>query len=208
MRHIGVDLHTNSLTVCFLEDGKEERFATYAVSELAAFRLELKAEDVLAVEAMGNSNYFYDQLVGHVAELVVVAPGQFDVIRRSVNKTDKNDARALAFFLSKGMLPRARVKKKAHREVASLVETRDRLVKLRTVLLNKIHGLLNAQGIKIKKESLSSAKGLQRATGYALEGVAQIEIEIIVEQIQPLNNSLLRLSVAQPRPLLPPRRNY
>ena len=29
MRHIGVDLHTNSLTVCFLEEGKEERFATY-----------------------------------------------------------------------------------------------------------------------------------------------------------------------------------
>ncbi len=151
MRHIGVDLHTNSLTVCFLEEGKAERFATYSVSELKIFRQDLNADDVLAVEATGNSNYFYDQLVNHVSEIVVVAPGQFDVIRRSVNKTDKNDARALAFFLSKGMLPRARVKEKAHREVASLVETRDRLVKLRTVLLNKIHGLLNAQGIKIKK---------------------------------------------------------
>ena len=34
MRHIGVDLHTNSLTVCFLEEGKEERFATYKVDEI------------------------------------------------------------------------------------------------------------------------------------------------------------------------------
>ena len=33
MRHVGVDLHTNSLMVCFLEEGKDERFATYAVSE-------------------------------------------------------------------------------------------------------------------------------------------------------------------------------
>lgn len=193
MRHIGVDLHTNSLTVCFLEEEKEERFATYALSELEALRLELKASDKVAVEATGNSNYFYDQIVEHVAELVVVAPGQFDVIRRSVNKTDKNDARALAFFLSKGMLPRARVKEKAHREVASLVETRDRLVKLRTVLLNKIHGLLNAQGVKIKKESLGSAKGLRSALNHKLEVVAQMEIEIIVEQIEQLNKSIVRI---------------
>lgn len=193
MRYIGVDLHTNSLTVCFLEEGKEERFATYSVSELKLFCKELKSEDVLAVEATGNSNYFYDQLVNHVKEIVVVAPGQFDVIRRSVSKTDKNDARALAFFLSKGMLPRARVKNKAHREIASLVETRDRMVKLRTVLLNKIHGLLNAQGIKIKKESLSTQKGLQRVLSYEINGIAKIEIEIIVEQIQQLNKSIVRL---------------
>lgn len=193
MRHIGIDLHTNSLTVCFLEEGKEERFATYSVERLAAFRQELTREDVLAVEATGNSNYFYDQLVDSVKEIVVVAPGQFDVIRRSVSKTDKNDARALAFFLSKGMLPRARIKKKGHREVASLVETRDRMVKLRTVLLNKIHGLLNAQGIKLKKESLSSRKGLQRALDYKIDVVAHMEIEIIVEQIDPLNKSIGRL---------------
>lgn len=36
------------------------------------------------------------------------SPGQFEVVRRSVNKTDKHDARAIAFFLSKGMLPEAK----------------------------------------------------------------------------------------------------
>jgi transposase len=196
VRHIGVDLHTNSLTVCFLEEGKEERFATYKVEELEQFQQELQLDDVLAVEATGNSNYFYDRLVDYVEEIVVVAPNQFDVIRRSVSKTDKNDARALAFFLSKGMLPRARVKKKEYRELASLVETRDKLVKLRTVLLNKIHGLLNGQGIKLKKESLSSKKGLLRTLDYPLSDVARIECEIIVEQVQQLNKSVARIDEA------------
>jgi transposase len=91
------------------------------------------------------------------------------------------------------MLPRARVKDKAHREVASLVETRDRMVKLRTVLLNKIHGLLNAHGIKLKKESLNSTKGRERVLSQKLEAIARLEAEIIVEQIQQLNNSILRL---------------
>lgn len=196
MRHIGVDLHTNSLTACFLEEGQEERFATYPVSELEHFRHELKEDDVLAVEATGNSNYFYDQLIEHVADIVVVAPGQFDVIRRSVSKTDKNDARALALFLSKDMLPKARIKDKAYRSVASLVETRDKLVKLRTVLLNKIHGLLNAQGIKLKKESLGSKKGLQRTLAYSFADSSHIEIEIIVEQVTQLNQSIARIDGA------------
>lgn len=196
MRHIGVDLHTNSLTACFLEEGQEERFATYPVSELECFRHELKEDDVLAVEATGNSNYFYDQLIDYVADIVVVAPGQFDVIRRSVSKTDKNDARALALFLSKDMLPKARIKDKAYRAVASLVETRDKLVKLRTVLLNKIHGLLNAQGIKLKKESLGSKKGLQRTLAYSFADGSHIEIEIIVEQVTQLNQSIARIDSA------------
>jgi transposase len=89
MRHIGVDLHTNSLTVCYLEEGQPERFETYEVTKLADFIKGLKKEDKIAVEATGNSNYFYDHVVDKVSEVVIVAPGQFDVIRRSVSKTDK-----------------------------------------------------------------------------------------------------------------------
>jgi transposase len=193
MRHIGVDLHTNSLTVCYLEEGQSERFETYELMKLEDFKQGLRADDKVAVEATGNSSYFYDQIVDKVAEVVLVAPGQFEVIRRSVSKTDKKDSRALAFFLSKDMLPRARVKCKTHREIASLVETRERLVKLRTTLLNKVHGLCNGQGIKLKKESLGSKKGLSRVLTYNLSELTKVEARIIIEQIQSLNNSILEL---------------
>lgn len=193
MRYIGVDLHTTSLTVCYLEEGQPEQFETYALSELDAFKSGLKATDKVAVEATGNSNYFYDQIVDKVSEVILVAPGQFDVIRRSVSKTDKKDSRALAFFLSKDMLPRARVKSKSHREVASLVETRERLVKLRTVLLNKIHTLCNGQDNKLKEESLSSKKGLNRVLSYDLSELATIEAKIIIAQVESLTNSIIEL---------------
>lgn len=190
MRYIGVDLHTNSFTVCYLEEGEKEKFETYELIKLAEFKDKLKANDKVAVEATGNSNFFYDHIVDGVADVVVVAPGQFEVIRRSVKKTDKNDARALAFYLSKDMLPKARVKNKNYREVASLVETRERIVKLRTVLLNKIHGLCNGHGIKLKKESLSSKKGLERVLGYELSEMAKLEAKIIIEQVNSLSKSI------------------
>ncbi len=47
-------------------------------------------------------------MIPYVKRVVVVAPLQFEVILRSVNKTDRHDARAIAFFLSKDMLPEAK----------------------------------------------------------------------------------------------------
>ncbi len=95
----------------------------------------------------------------YVKRVVIIAPGQFEVVRRSVNKTDKHDARAIAFFLSKGMLPEARHKSKQCKQLASLLQTRDQLVKSRVSLINKMHGLFNYHGIKIKKEALTTKVG-------------------------------------------------
>ena len=69
-----------------------------------------------------------------MARVVVVDANQFRVISHSVKKTDPNDARNLALYLAKGRLPEVRMKEKEQAEVASLTQTRDRLVKLRTAL--------------------------------------------------------------------------
>src|ERR1051326_3177244 len=73
----------------------------------------------------------------HVARVVVVDTNQFRVISHSVKKTDPNDARNLALYLAKGLLPEVRMKEKEQAELASLTQTRDRLGKLRTALKNK-----------------------------------------------------------------------
>ena len=69
--------------------------------------VDIEAQIILAI--MGPSTH----MVSCVGRVVVVNPGQFQVIRKSVSKTDKNDARALAFFLSKDMLPETRLKSKS-----------------------------------------------------------------------------------------------
>ena len=61
------------------------------------------------MEASGNTAWFRERVSANVARVIVVAPGQFEVIRRSIKRTDKNDARTIAFFLSKDMLQDARL---------------------------------------------------------------------------------------------------
>src|SRR3989344_3089297 len=127
MRYIGIDLHTNSFTACYLEAGKPERIQTLPVQKggLEEFIKTLQPEDEVALEATGNSAWFREQVLPHVSRVVIIAPWQFEVIRRSVKKTDKHDARAIAFFLSKDMIPEARLKTTEHTQLSSLIATRD-----------------------------------------------------------------------------------
>src|SRR5690349_10609185 len=163
MRFIGVDLHTNSLTACYLSEESNEEMRTFELKQLHQFQASLSASDQIAVEATGNTRHFRAAIKSLVSRVVVVNPSQFEVIRKSVKKTDRHDARTLALFLSKDMLPESRLKQPAQAQLNSVAHTRDKLVKLRTTLINKLHATHVAAGLKCKKTSFSSVKGLKMA---------------------------------------------
>jgi len=195
MSFIGVDLHQNSFTVCRREADGAESFETLTLSaaDMERFCLTLDADDELAIEATGNSAWFRDQVLACVGRVVVVNPSQFKVIRTSVKKTDRNDAAALALFLAKDMLPETRAKTQSESELASLTQTRDLLVKQRTRLLNKIHALHVRKGLKLKKESLGSKRGLAAIDLGLFSACEGIEIKVLREQALSLSASLARL---------------
>ena len=193
MSYLGVDLHTNSFTVCYRSSKGRERIATFEVRKIGQFRKTLRKRDELAVEATGNTAWFVGQISDRVSRVVVVDPHQFKVIRKSVKKTDKHDAKTLAFFLSKDMLPEARMKRKESTQLHSLAGTRDKLVKQRTALINKIHNILNAHGIKYPKESLSAEKHLTKVLSFKWDVIVRVELEVLAEQIRSLTKSIRKL---------------
>ena len=194
MRFIGVDLHSNSLTACYLDPNGSEEMCTFDLKELMKFQASLGSRDRLAVEATGNTRHFVGQVKSLVSQVVVVNPSQFEVIRKSVKKTDRHDARMLALFLSKEMLPESRLKEPAHAQLNSVAQTRDKLVKLRTTLINKIHALHVACGIKSKKSSFSSRRGLQAVLSRPWDELIRAELGIIVNQIGSLNEGIKQLN--------------
>jgi transposase len=208
-RYFGVDLHRNSFTACMrLQDGRQY-LSTWKLEALGKFVSRLRATDAIAVEVTGNTRLFYDAVAARVERVVVVDPRQFEVIRKSVKKTDAHDARALALFLSKDMLPEVRMKDQAHAEMASLVQTRDTLVKSRTALKNKVNNLLSARGINLAKESLASEKGLREVLGMCFGTTVDVELQVLVDQIRSLNQSIATLekSISEQGPKLPGHRN-
>lgn len=195
MSFVGVDLHTNSFTACRREAEGSESFETFTLSpaDLDRFCLTLDADDEIAFEATGNSAWFRDQVLPCAGRVVVVNPSQFNVIRQSVKKTDRNDARALALFLAKDMLPETRAKTQAQSELGSLTQTRDLLVKQRTRLLNKVHALHNRHGIKLKRETLASRKRLLALAPDPFTPLEWAELEIVRDQALSLTAAIAKI---------------
>jgi len=192
-RYIGVDLHRRVFTCCVRLENGRQFLSAWRLEQLPQFVKKLRRTDEVAVEVTGNTRLFYNAVEPHVARVVVVDPHQFRVISQSVKKTDPNDARNLALYLAKGLLPEVRMKDPQQAQVASLTQTRDRLVKLRTALKNKVNNLLSARGIELRTEELSSEKGLTRVLAMKVEELTHFERAVIVDQIRSLNRSIAEL---------------
>lgn len=192
-RYLGVDLHRNCFTVFTRQEDGSGESRQWSIRDLKVFAQTVKGSDEVAVEATGNVRLFCAALRQQGCRIVVVNPHQFLVISRSVKKTDEHDAKVLSEFLAKGMLPEVRMKDEMHARVASLAQTRDKLVKLRTTLKNKINNLLAARGILICKEGLSSEKGLAEVLRAPVSELEHMELEILVGEIRHLNQSIKKL---------------
>jgi len=192
-RYIGIDLHRDRFTCCIRLENDRTYLTEWKLANLSRFVKKLRPSDEMAVEITGNTRLFYDAVAPQVARVVVVNTNQFRVISQSVKKTDPHDARLLSLYLSKGLLPEVRMKDKEHGQVASLTQTRDTLVKLRTALKNKVNNILSARGLNLPKEGLSSEKRLEEVLALPFEEIVRTELRVIVDQIRSLNKSIAEL---------------
>jgi transposase len=192
-RYIGIDLHRNQFTCCIRLENGRSYLTQWRLEDLPRFVKKLRAADELALEVTGNTRLLLDAVASQVARVAVVDTNQFRVISRSVKKTDSNDARLLALYLSKDLLPEVRMKDKQHGQLASLTQTRDTLVKLRTALKNKVNNMLSARGMNLPKETLSSEKKLNEILALPFDALVQLELRILIEQIRSLNKSIAEL---------------
>ena len=111
-RYIGIDLHRNRFTCCIRLENERTYVTEWALEDLGRFVNKLRPSDEVAVEITSNTRLFHEAVARHVARVVVVDTNQFRVISHSVKKTDPNDARLLALYLSKDLLPEVRMKNK------------------------------------------------------------------------------------------------
>ena len=72
MSYLGVDLHTNSFTVCYRTKQGKERIGTYAINRIDAFSRTLRKRDQVAVEATGNTAWFIEQIRNRVRKVIPV----------------------------------------------------------------------------------------------------------------------------------------
>ena len=178
---IGVDLHKTQFTYWVLSEdrkvdghgrsitnpsGYEDFIALIQRYEEAGYEIKI------AIESTGNARYFRNRILPTGVDVKVVNTMKFKVVNESVKKTDKHDARTLAEFLEKDMLPESRLCTQDSEDIRRILKSRSILVKSLVSMKNQVHGLLLGYGIESKRGQLQSKKERQRI----LKGLADHRI--------------------------------
>ncbi len=201
MLNVGVDLHKTQMTVCFLTDKAEPQQEVYRTdkSGYEAFCGDIKSFGVsrkkirIGVETTGTVWSFVKQMEGCVGEIQVINTMKFKVIVESTSKTDRRDARVIAEYLAKDMLPTVTLPDERSRLIAKYVKVRDRYVKLATRLKNQIHALYAEEGMQIHAQDLSSKKRLRLLSDHEVCEEVQFLIDDLIEELLSIKMKVRRI---------------
>ena len=165
--YVGIDFHKNySYGVIMTQDRqilKHGKFANHPQA-LAQFLNSHRGEHCTAVlEATRNWTIMHDWLEELTDGVTLAHPGKLKAIAEAKIKTDKIDATILADLLRCDLIPPAHVSSPQARVIKRLLRHRIFLVRVRTMLKNRIHDLLDRHPLLRSQwvaEELFSRNGL------------------------------------------------
>jgi transposase len=175
VKYVGIDVHKKMCQAAILdEDGKlldEIRFANTPeeieefAGKLTTFHDEVRA----VVESTGNLwIQIHDRLEEHGFDVALSNPSKTRLIAEAKVKTDKVDARTLAALLRADMLPTCYVPGEELRSRRELLRHRLNLVKTRTEVKNRVHGLLDKHGLRMPGTTAFSKGNIEWLRGLSL----------------------------------------
>lgn len=150
MHYVGLDVHKKSIAFCIKHaDGTILREGSVVASrpELDRWSATLPQPWTGALEATLFSDWIYDHLQPHAADLRMGHPAKMLAITAGKKKSDTLDARTIADLLRCDLLPPAYVLPREIRELRRVLRYRNLLVRAAVRMHNKIAGLLLEMGV-------------------------------------------------------------
>lgn len=178
------------IVVCMGLDIAKNVFQIHGINKFqeTVLRKRIKRNNLLAfmatlspcrvgMEACGSAHHWARELekMGHDVKLM---PGQHVKPYRKNNKTDRNDAEAICEAVGRPTMRFIPIKSFEQHDIQSLHRTREQLIKIRTMQVNHIRGLLNEYGVVVPK----GITKLRKAIPIVLEN-AENQLTSIIRDI-------------------------
>jgi transposase len=181
MKYVGVDIGKRKYRAAIMNsEGKIVKELDFSNNSdgIASLTLLLSMDDRVVMESTGP--YWldlYDQLDELHIPVVLANPLKTKAIASAKIKSDKVDARILAHLLRTDLIPECYVPPKDMREIRSLVRHRLSIVKLRTMVKNKAHALIDRNGLKHDFSDLFGKAGMQWLKSLELSGLDRLMLD-------------------------------
>lgn len=195
--YVGVDVGKNKCRTAMMnQEGKITTEFSFSNNQEGISRLAsmLTMDDRVVMESTGA---YWLELYDHLDELhirvVLANPLQTKAIAQGRIKSDKVDARILAHLLRADLIPECYVPPKEMREMRSLVRHRLSIVKLRSMTKNKVHALVDRNGLKHEFSDLFGKSGMQWLRSLELSGLDRLMLDNHLTHLESLNTQIERV---------------
>jgi transposase len=195
--YVGVDVGKSKCRMAMMnQEGEITREFSFkndseGISRLASM---LTVNDKVVMESTGA--YWLD-LYDHLDDLhipvVLANPLQTKAIAHGRIKTDKVDARILAHLLRADLIPECYVPPKEMREIRSLVRHRLSIVKLRSMTKNKVHALVDKNGLKHEFSDLFGKAGMRWLETLKLSSLDSLMLDNYLLHLENLDVQIERV---------------
>ena len=200
MTVVGLDLHKHYITACAIDAQgaviAEHRRVRPELSTIIECLASLPAPVTVAMEATLYWAWLQEHLVARGYEVQVAHAYQVKLIWQARAKTDPIDAYKLAELTRVQCLPAIWVADGTTRARRVLLRGRAQLVRVRTQLKNRVHGLLLSVNCRWERSDLYGVAGRAWLTTLALPPAVRQQVDVFLELIDELNVRLKRLDRA------------
>jgi transposase len=135
----------------------------------------------------------YNHLEDAHVQVVLANPLKTKAIASARIKSDKVDAKILAHLLRADLIPESYVPSREMREIRSLVRHRLSIVKVRTMVKNKIHAIVDRRGLKHGFSDLFGKAGTQWLKSLKLPSLDGLMLENHLTHLESLNLQISRV---------------
>ncbi len=208
--YVGCDAHKRYSVFAEMSENGQVR-TTRVDHERILFRYFLNSlpqGTQIAVETIGSWYWMIDEMENAGHHPILTHAGKAKLMMGQINKTDKLDARGLALLLRNGTLPRVWIPPGELRDQRELPRMRMTMVRIRTIIKNRIQATLTKYAIQIHNMSdifgVAGRKLLSRRitelppqTHRSLEGELTL-LDQIGEQIQSCEKQIKELVETTP----------
>src|SRR5260370_368414 len=170
--YIGVDFHARQQTISYLttEDGEIQRLQLDhgQPEEVRRFYQQFAGQRVVVgFESSGSAAWFEDLVEELVCEIWIGHATAIRLFARRRQKNDRRDADLILDLLLRGDFPRIHRYSPQSRAVLQQLRYRQRLVKMRTMVVNSLVFMAASRGVSLRTQ-LKSRRGVERLRQMAL----------------------------------------
>jgi transposase len=207
-RYVALDIHKEYVMVGGMNKEQEWVLRPRRV-EMGRFRTwaeaNLREGDGVVLEATTNVWDIYDVVAPLVSRTVVAHAAAVRQIAEARVKTDKQDIERLLRLLITDMVPEVWVPPVPVRELRGLISYRWRLVKMSTMIQNRLHSLLHRHNIRPPEGGLNTEKNRAWWEQQKFSSIEALQVKqelATLEQIErhkeEIEQELGRLSASEP----------